>query len=871
MFSLFLWFLAVLILGGAAFPILYLMFPHLSDRGYGLSKPAGLLVFGYLYWILVSFQLLPNSWTGVAEAFALVLILGGLAVNKVGWRILLNWVTHNMHLVLITEAIFLVLFLFFAFFRAANPEIVGTEKPMEMAFINAILRSPSFPPNDPWLSGYAISYYYFGYVIVAGLIRLTGTISGVGFNLAIALWFAMAGTGSFSLVLNILSGLNHPMKTGKGQESVWKKVGWAILGPMFLIFIANWQGLLEVLHAMGTFWKQVGASWQSPFWSWMDIQELTSPPTLPFGFIPERVSGIWWWRASRVLQDYDLVGNSKEIIDEFPFFSLYLADLHPHILAMPFVFLACGFGLEFYFRARSGKSYETGLFDLIHAMFSGVIQLKVENSTMIPPMQFWGAALVLGGLSFLNTWDFPIYVGLVSAAVFLGRYLANGWEKKRLVEFLEVGISFGLAGVVLFLPFYASFSSQAGGLLPSLAFFTRGIHYWVMFGVLLLPIIFGLLAVYKNNPERIVIAQGVRNSLLVILGFWVAMLLLGLFFVLGTGIAGVINGKFAALISSAAGQFFNLQGSASLRDLLLNTTLTRIISPGGWLTIAGLLTIVWVGILWLRKGGVKTDHASNSIINEDAQSISSSTFPFVLLLIVVGTGLTLFPEFFYLRDQFGWRMNTIFKFYYQTWILWSMAAAVGCYLIWHYSKTTFKWIGSLLVFTSLFVGLIYPFFGMYFRFLNLDSKSLTLDGNAYIATGNPEEVEAINFLSAAPYGTVAEAIGGSYSGYARISTQTGLATVLGWPGHESQWRGGAKEIGSREDDIKRLYQTKDWQETLGILQKYQIRYIYLGWMEKNLYGVSETKFATYLVPAFRNNSVVIFEVPDQLLSISLAK
>ena len=56
-----------------------------------------------------------------------------------------------------------------AFVRAANPEILGTEKPMELAFINAILRSPAFPPHDPWLSGYAISYYYFGYVLVAML------------------------------------------------------------------------------------------------------------------------------------------------------------------------------------------------------------------------------------------------------------------------------------------------------------------------------------------------------------------------------------------------------------------------------------------------------------------------------------------------------------------------------------------------------------------------------------------------------------------------------------------------------------------------------------------------------------------------------
>ncbi|MBK9492204.1 MAG: hypothetical protein IPO07_28005 [Haliscomenobacter sp.] len=54
-------------------------------------------------------------------------------------------------------------------------------------------------------------------------------------------------------------------------------------------------------------------------------------------------------------------------------------------------------------------------------------------------------------------------------------------------------------------------------------------------------------------------------------------------------------------------------------------------------------------------------------------------------------------------------------------------------------------------------------------------------------------------------GVITEAVGGSYTQFARISMSTGLATVLGWPGHEGQWRGGYLEVGSREADIKRLY------------------------------------------------------------------
>ncbi len=77
------------------------------------------------------------------------------------------WLRERRGLVLATELLFLALFVFMALVRAANPDASGTEKPMELAFINSILRSPAFPPADPWLSGYAISYYYFGYVMVA--------------------------------------------------------------------------------------------------------------------------------------------------------------------------------------------------------------------------------------------------------------------------------------------------------------------------------------------------------------------------------------------------------------------------------------------------------------------------------------------------------------------------------------------------------------------------------------------------------------------------------------------------------------------------------------------------------------------------------
>jgi uncharacterized membrane protein len=298
---------------------------------------------------------------------------------------------------------------------------------------------------------------------------------------------------------------------------------------------------------------------------------------------------------------------------------------------------------------------------------------------------------------------------------------------------------------------------------------------------------------------------------------------------------------------------------------LLDSTLFRLASPGAWITLLVLLTLVWGSILRLRNGLKSNQTEADQVVHQESNEQDSNSLPFVLLLVAAGTGLVLFPEFFYLRDQFGWRMNTIFKFYYQAWILWAIAASVFSYILWNGLQRPIKWISRVVLVISLLAGLMYPFYCFNDRFTGLKTDSLNLDGNAYFTAYYPDETAAINFLIQAPDGTVAEAIGGSYSGYARVSTQSGQATVLGWPGHESQWRGGAKEIGNRESDIKLLYQTNDWPEALGIIQKYHIRYIFLASLERDLYRVNENKFAANLLPAFQNKSVVIYEVPTQLL------
>lgn len=840
------WYLALSIIGLTALPLAFRFFPRLPNRGYMLARPLGLLLWGFIFWLLTSLGVLQNDLGGEMLAF---LLLAGLAI----WGLsggkkpeLFDWFRQNKRTILTTEVLFLLVFTLWVFVRGMNPEVTYTEKPMELAFINSILRSTGFPPQDPWLSGYAISYYYFGYVMIAMLTRVSGVASAVGFNLSSASWLAMTAVGLFGIVYDITFVWARKRDALSSQEIVKFSRRAGFLGPLFVLLLSTVEGVLEFLHAGGVFWK-AGEQGQltSRFWTWLSILDLNQPPTQPFDWMPSRAGGWLWWRGSRVLQDLTLGGQHVEIIDEFPFFSYLLADMHPHVLAMPFTLLAIALSLNLFIGGETYLSKGRGLSDW----------LKNTN--------FWLTALVMGSLSFINTWDFPIYVGLYCLVWAFKRYHTEGWSAGILWEFLKNGLALGIAGLLLFLPFYIGFGSQAGGILPSLEFMTRGVHFWVLFAVLLVPL--GAFSFYHAKSS--LSWKGVR------LGVKVVIILLGVLFALmlvygslllsfqlwGPALMASTNPYLSALgvkMSQGGTALAGVHAGYPPIEILTQSLLRRLRSPGTWLTLGALLSIN-LGVLLKRREGpeINDEHAALETPGRDNVEI------FVFILVLLGLLLTLFPEFFYLRDQFGTRMNTIFKFYFQAWILWGLSAAVGSAILfqqlrgWRAALFQIVWIMTLLA------GLAYPILMLWDKTNAFSTKDWTLDGNAYIQKYNPDEYAAIEWLQQAPMGIITEAVGGSYTDYARVSTRSGLPTVLGWPGHESQWRGGGEEMGSRFSDLQVLYETSDWYDALRVLQSYNVRYIYVGNLERSTYRVKIEKFAANLATVFTNGSVTIYEVP----------
>ncbi len=276
------WWGTLTLLGLLVFPCLFFVLSSLADRGYILSKLLGILALAYAGWLAASFHLFP------LEQRQLLGTLGGIALVGIGayllqYRQIKMFVRQHWRLLLSEEALFSLALLAFIGIRSLNPDLwnpyLGGEKPMELAFLNAILRSPYMPPLDPWFSGGYINYYYYGYVVVASLIKLTGIVPTTAFNLAIPTLFALTFSGAFVVVYSCT--LRMPL---------------ALLGAYFAALIGNLNGLMQ---------------FKGQLLAWL-------------AHLP--IPGYDYWQSSRII---------PFTINEFPFWSFVFADLHPHVMDMP--------------------------------------------------------------------------------------------------------------------------------------------------------------------------------------------------------------------------------------------------------------------------------------------------------------------------------------------------------------------------------------------------------------------------------------------------------------------------------------------------------------------------------------------------------
>jgi len=245
--------------------------------------------------------------------------------------------------------------------------------------------------------------------------------------------------------------------------------------------------------------------------------------------------------------------------------------------------------------------------------------------------------------------------------------------------------------------------------------------------------------------------------------------------------------------------------------------------------------------------------------------------------------LTFAVEWVYLKDTFGVRMNTVFKFYYQAWVLMALATAyavvhVGRWdrpasitsdrsRITHYVLRITYYVLWLFIALLVGAGLVYTVAAGYSKANGFQGEA-TLDGIAFLRRFQPDDAAAIDWLQANVSGApvVLEAPGGSYSQYNRISMATGLPTLLGWDGHELQWRGDryGDLVAGRPEAIDRIYRFARGWELVDLMRQWNVEYLYVGNLEREKYRLTpsaESQFEQALWKVYENGTVRIYRRP----------
>jgi len=499
----------------------------------------------------------------------------------------------------------------------------------------------------------------------------------------------------------------------------------------------------------------------------------------------------------------------------------------------------------------------------------------------------------------LNTWDVLIHLFVVLGAFVLNRWRRFGWRTRWLTDAFWLALLLTIPAILLYLPFYLGFRSQAGApfLLPTLVRPTRLPQFLIIFGLPLLSIWALVLSLSSRNRIKQWKA-GTITAVSLILGLFLLALLLGWIVASSVDGAARLGGLATELGLTLSprpdGNVAFGWGLTAVFTILPAYLKGRLAYPGLTLMLGallGLVVMIWQGLFEKNEPQSLTEKPQ-SFTKESTPSpahqvtLSPSPLPFVLLLIVTGALLTLGPEFVYLRDNFGMRLNTVFKFYYQAWVMFGVAGLFSLSYLWLAAKADSRKLlpaGMTVAYTAVFLGtLLFPIFAVQSRAIEFrgpvesaNRQPPTLNGLAQMAAFNPDDYAAILWLRDNVSGTptIVEAVGGQYSpeGHGRVSASTGIPTLLGWAGHEYQWRGySTPEPAERDPIIRDIYTVPGWDNSniTNVLNGYDVAYIYVGNLERSTYGSNgrlpgTNKFNEQLEVAYQNGSVTIYRWQSQ--------
>ena len=497
----------------------------------------------------------------------------------------------------------------------------------------------------------------------------------------------------------------------------------------------------------------------------------------------------------------DKISENSEVsfhITEFPFFTFLFADLHAHMMAIPFTLLVIGLGLNL----------------VVGLKGNGWLWVFAATMTL---------GLGLGSLWLVNSWDFPSYLILTIGLLLLAIHSDSGTLAGRLTLFaLLVGGVVSVA-ILAFLPFHQTYETFNGGL--DVAVWRTPVDRFLgIHGVFLFVIVSFLL--YQARGIVWELIRSVRYG-----DHYVA-------------IPGIRWMKICIVIGLLSCIYFGFAGF--------------------WNVAALCAVLVLTGIV-----------AWKVFISKDSDRTYEAVPLFLLgLAIFIGIGVDLVR----VDGDIG-RMNTVFKYYLEIWVLFSLVSA---YMLWQLGTSGFlrpgfgirsaAWVAILAVLVGS--SMIYTTLGTRARIADRFTQgSPSLNGMSYMSDAIHKEgkllielkwdQEAIEWVQDNVIGSpvILEAHLTQYHWGSRFSVYTGLPTVIGWPWHQIQQRTAYSfAIGDRVDHVREMYETLDNERALELMRKYRVQYVVIGDLERVTYpGAGLAKFDNLGKKVFENYGTTIYK------------
>ncbi|HEY1348459.1 MAG TPA: DUF2298 domain-containing protein [Ktedonobacteraceae bacterium] len=819
------------VLGMVCFPLTFTVFHNLPDRGWAFSKAVGLSVLAFCVWLpLMCIQVLPFS-----QFFILGILLILVALNVPGFlsvrKTLLEWLRSHLVYIVVVELIFLGMTFLLGWLRAYGPDIRNFEMFMDEGFLAGIMRSAHFPPADMWYAGQPINYYYYAHYTIALLAKLLGQSPSVAFNTGICMFFGLTAVNLFGVTANVVAWAQHRRQhAGRLLAAIplGRAVPYGILSLLLGVVLGN-------LAATQTWWQSHG-----------DLPDF------------------YWFNASRVIVN---------TINEFPAFSFLLSCFHAHVLALAFTIVALALAFNLFLEPE-GQG------------------LQAFGQGWRLPLTLGVTALMIGSLFAMNGWDYPTYLALTLVALLLQQWLAHrsrlSWD--LVLDAFTVCAALGALSFFLFTPFYISFVSPAQGLgLLGPTDRTPLADEILIYGIFAFIFLSLLLATFFRPRASLALASGGPAS-----SPGAAEQLPepepAPSSPVQVGVSGLARVEAApearSLDAEASRQVQALEAQEEAEAVGFANLNWRDVRIGGLVGILLLSLVVGVilknSLTFVVTGALA---ALGSLLT--LYHLRERERAFVLLLGAVACALIAFCEVVFLRDVFAGqvpRMNTVFKFYFQAWALLSVAGGAGVYFVLDSLRPSTKflssarrtyvasgvlWSAALLVF--LLMGAVYPLTAAYQRYGNFTQRDTSLDGLNYLRSYAPGDYAAIRWIDRNITGdpAIVEAFGSDYTDYGRISAFTGLPTIMGWEGHEWQWRVNwvsrgfnSADFFRRIGDINQIYTSNAAQTVLTLMAHYGARYLYVGALEQATYvGVNLQRFGSFLNVVYQSDGVTIYHVP----------